>query len=72
MAPTKLEIHTNSVGRLVKEEASYYREIADQEKKIRALESGDGSTTASNIDQEVRMLQSAGHDAGVLHAVVRT
>lgn len=37
-APSPLAIATGSVQRLLKEEASYHRELADQEKQIKALE----------------------------------
>ncbi|GAB1209625.1 hypothetical protein APSETT445_008406 [Aspergillus pseudonomiae] len=43
MAPrTQLEIITSSVLRLVKEEASYHRELQEQTERIRKLESQEG------------------------------
>ncbi|KAJ5232804.1 hypothetical protein N7468_005760 [Penicillium chermesinum] len=43
MAPrSQLEITTSSVIRLVKEEASYYRELKQQEERIKKIESGQG------------------------------
>ena len=43
MAPrTQLEIITSSVLRLVKEEASYHRELQEQTERIRKLESQQG------------------------------
>lgn len=37
-APSPLAIATGSVQRLVKEEASYHKELAEQEKQIAVLE----------------------------------
>lgn len=37
MAPTQLEIKTKALGRLVKEEGLYQRELEDQEKVIEGL-----------------------------------
>ncbi|CEJ90506.1 hypothetical protein VHEMI06289 [[Torrubiella] hemipterigena] len=37
-APSALAIATGSVQRLLKEEASYHKELADQEKQIKTLE----------------------------------
>ncbi|KAE8383332.1 tubulin binding cofactor A [Aspergillus bertholletiae] len=43
MAPrSQLEITTSSVLRLVKEEASYHRELQEQTERIKKLESQDG------------------------------
>ncbi|KAJ5621298.1 hypothetical protein N7528_006081 [Penicillium herquei] len=43
MAPrSQLEIHTSSVTRLVKEEASYHRELEQQTQRIKKLEAGGG------------------------------
>lgn len=36
--PSSLAIATSSVQRLLKEETSYHKELADQEKQIQALE----------------------------------
>ncbi|RAH50108.1 putative tubulin-specific chaperone Rbl2 [Aspergillus brunneoviolaceus CBS 621.78] len=43
MAPrSQLEIATASVQRLIKEEASYHRELQQQMERIKKLESGEG------------------------------
>ncbi|KAJ5733462.1 hypothetical protein N7493_002248 [Penicillium malachiteum] len=43
MAPrSQLEIQTSSVTRLVKEEASYHRELEQQTQRIKKLEAGGG------------------------------
>lgn len=46
-APTPLVIATSSVQRLIKEEASYHKELVQQEQKVKALEekisNGQGS-----------------------------
>lgn len=44
MAPrSQLEIHTASVLRLVKEEASYHRELKDQAERVQKLEAQTGN-----------------------------
>ncbi|KAJ5591661.1 Tubulin binding cofactor A [Penicillium hispanicum] len=55
MAPrTQLEITTASVIRLVKEEASYHRELEQQAERIKKLESGHGG---DDENQEFLMKQ---------------
>jgi len=41
-APSKLAIATSSVNRLVKEEASYHKEVEQQEARIAKLEQANG------------------------------
>ena len=41
-APSQLSIATSAVGRLVKEEASYHKEIIQQEGRIAKLEQNNG------------------------------
>jgi len=41
-APSKLAIATSSVNRLVKEEASYHKEVEQQEARIAKLEQNNG------------------------------
>jgi len=41
-APSKLAIATSSVNRLVKEEASYHKEVEQQEARIVKLEQANG------------------------------
>lgn len=40
--PSKLAIATGSVTRLVKEEASYHKELEQQEERIKKLEASEG------------------------------
>ncbi|KAH7409932.1 tubulin binding cofactor A [Phaeosphaeria sp. MPI-PUGE-AT-0046c] len=42
--PSKVAIATGSVLRLVKEEASYHKEIVQQEERIKKLEASDGDS----------------------------
>lgn len=60
--PSHLAIATSSVKRLLKEEASYYKELAQQEAQIKALkekiESGQGSED-DNGDFMLKQLETA-------------
>ncbi|KAL1609531.1 tubulin folding cofactor A [Nothophoma quercina] len=40
--PSKLAVATGSVTRLVKEEASYHKELVQQEERIKKLEASEG------------------------------
>jgi tubulin-specific chaperone A len=52
--PSKLAIATSSVKRLVKEEASYHKELAQQEARIKKLEEGSEDDNAEfQLKQEV-------------------
>ncbi|KAJ5815210.1 hypothetical protein N7474_006987 [Penicillium riverlandense] len=57
MAPrSQLEIHTASVLRLVKEEASYHRELKDQAERVQKLEAqtgGDDENREYTLKQEI-------------------
>jgi hypothetical protein len=57
MAPrSQLEITTSSVIRLVKEEASYHKELADQIERVKRLEAetaGDDENREYMLKQEV-------------------
>lgn len=57
MAPrSQLEIATASVERLVKEEASYHRELQEQTERVKKLESqegGDDENREYTLRQEV-------------------
>lgn len=57
MAPrSQLEIHTGSVLRLVKEEASYHRELKEQTERVQKLEAqtgGDDENREYTLKQEV-------------------
>jgi tubulin-specific chaperone A len=53
--PSKLSISTSSVLRLVKEEASYHKELQQQEARIKKLEaSKDDENAEFVLKQEVR------------------
>ena len=52
--PSKLAIATGVVLRLVKEEASYHKEITQQEERIKKAESSEGDQNAEyTLRQEV-------------------
>lgn len=52
--PSKVAIATGSVLRLVKEEASYHKEIVQQEERIKKLEESDGDSNKEyTLKQEV-------------------
>jgi Tubulin binding cofactor A len=59
-APSKLVVATNSVKRLVSEEASYHRELQEQKKRVGLLQQNpDGGENAEYIvKQEVGPLLS--------------
>lgn len=60
-APSKLSIATSSVLRLLKEEASYHKELEQQEAHVKQLEQGDSSADQNaefKLSQEVRNTQS--------------
>jgi hypothetical protein len=53
--PSKVAIATGSVLRLVKEEASYHKEIAQQQERIRKLDESTGDENKEyTLRQEVR------------------
>ncbi len=53
--PSQLSIATSSLLRLVKEEASYHKELAQQQSRLQKLEQGGGDENADyTIKQEVR------------------
>jgi tubulin-specific chaperone A len=53
-APSKVAIATGSVLRLVKEEASYHKEIAQQEERIQKLQDSVGDSNKEyTLKQEV-------------------
>ncbi|GAB7341173.1 hypothetical protein MBLNU457_7468t1 [Dothideomycetes sp. NU457] len=54
-APSKLAIATSSVTRLVKEEASYHKEVEQQEARIAKLEQNNGDEY--ELKQEKRALE---------------
>lgn len=53
-APSQIAIATSAVNRLVKEEASYHKEIEQQKVRIAKLEQGGGDENAEyELKQEV-------------------
>jgi tubulin-specific chaperone A len=54
-APSKLSIATSSLKRLIKEEASYHKEFAQQEERIKKIEQhgGGDEDTEYHLKQEV-------------------
>lgn len=53
--PSKLSVATSSVARLVKEEASYHKELEQQEARIKKLETTTGDENAEySLRQEVK------------------
>lgn len=57
-APSPLAITTSSVQRLLKEEASYHKELADQEKTVQALEAKfNAGSTPDDDGNEAFMLK---------------
>lgn len=57
--PSKLAVATSSLVRLVKEEASYYKEMEQQEARIRKLEAGSDDENAEYLlKQEVCYLSA--------------
>lgn len=56
--PSKLAVATSVVRRLVKEEASYHKELEQQEARIKKLEadkSGENQNAEYQLKQEVRI-----------------
>lgn len=54
MAPSQLTIATSSLQRLIKEEASYHKELSQQEARLKKLESETGDENREYmIKQEV-------------------
>ena len=56
-APSPLAITTSSVQRLLKEEASYHKELADQEKTVKALEAQFNAGATDEDGNEAFMLK---------------
>ena len=55
MAPSKLAVATSSVLRLVKEEASYHKELEQQQARIEKVEANPDEENADyNLKQLVR------------------
>ncbi|KAF3041187.1 hypothetical protein E8E11_002323 [Didymella keratinophila] len=56
--PSKLAVATGSVTRLVKEEASYHKELEQQEERIKKLEASEGDHNKEyTLRQEKQALQ---------------
>lgn len=61
--PSKLAVATGSVTRLVKEEASYHKELVQQEERIKRLEASEGDENKEyTLRQEVRFERILFHD----------
>ena len=56
--PSKLAVATGSVTRLVKEEASYHKELVQQEERIKKLEASEGD---ENKEYTLRQEVSSNH-----------
>lgn len=55
--PSKLAVAAGSVQRLVKEEASYHKEIAQQEERIKKTEASEGDENKEyTLKQEVNIV----------------
>lgn len=52
-APSQLRIATSSLQRLVKEEASYYKELEQQQARISKINIGDDENAEFMLKQEV-------------------
>lgn len=56
--PSKLTISTSSLQRLVKEEASYHKELAQQQARITKLEQpSEDENTEYQLKQEVSLIE---------------
>ncbi|KAK4548772.1 hypothetical protein LTR36_008545 [Oleoguttula mirabilis] len=53
-APSKLSIATSTLNRLVKEEASYHKELEHQQASIAKLEQGGGDENAEYVLRQER------------------
>lgn len=61
--PSQLSIATSSLLRLVKEEASYHKELEQQQSRLQKLEQGGGDENADyTIKQEVRPMNLLSRD----------
>jgi hypothetical protein len=68
--PSKLAIATSAVQRLVKEEASYHKEIDHQKVRILKLESGSGDENADyQMKQEVSAPSPRSHGLANVHVL---
>ncbi|TQV97216.1 tubulin-specific chaperone Rbl2 [Cordyceps javanica] len=56
-APSALAITTSSVQRLLKEEASYHKELSEQEKTVQGLEENLKAASADEDGNEAFMLK---------------
>lgn len=63
--PTPLTIATSSLQRLVKEEASYHRELEQQEESIRKLEAAVKGREGGGGDGDEEELNGDGYDGEV-------
>ena len=61
MAPSQINIATSSLQRLLKEEASYYKEQQQQEARIQKLEKEGPASADSDGNQEFVLKQEVSH-----------
>jgi tubulin-specific chaperone A len=64
--PSKLAIASSSVKRLIKEEASYHKELSQQEARIKKLEAGSEDENA-----EYQLKQEVNTSAAILFLIYR-
>jgi hypothetical protein len=70
--PSKLAIATGSLKRLIKEEASYHKELSQQEARIKKLEAGSEDENAEyQLKQEVCPLLASVHAAALVMSLFR-
>lgn len=71
--PSKLAVATGSVTRLVKEEASYHKEIVQQHERIKKLEASEGDNNKEyTLRQEVSLHTSLAPGVRNAHNIVET
>jgi hypothetical protein len=71
--PSKLAVATGSVTRLVKEEASYHKEIVQQHERIKKLEASEGDDNKEyTLRQEVRLHTVLTPGVKITHNTVET
>jgi hypothetical protein len=71
--PSKLAVATGSVTRLVKEEASYHKEIVQQHERIKKLEASEGDNNKEyTLRQEVGLHTFLTPGTKIAHNTVET
>lgn len=67
--PSPLSIATSSVGRLVKEEASYHQELEQQMQRVRKLEAESQNGNDDEDNREFLLKQQVGAELQRLHDI---